>query len=155
MLTLNPAIVPQIENTIVLSPEYYVDRTFCNFSSFMPQGYTYSGEKFTIIGDTVDSAIWLLEKVGLFMLRIGVGFKVATRRQIETQNAEQRLKLLTVYLSPTVDKELLMDDLKWLLRDYNGHIGLSLQYSTHLGGAIYQRNDTTPEGDYTPAHKYC
>lgn len=148
---LKPAVLPQVEATLTLSPEHYVDRTFTNFSPFMPEGYTYSGEKFTVIGGTVEDAIWLLERVGLFMLRIGVGFKIATRKQIESTDPEQRLKLLTIYLRPTVDKALLLNDLVYLLRDYRGHEGLQLEFSHHLEGAIYWRNDTTPDGAYIEA----
>lgn len=121
------------------------------FINFMFPDKDYTGWKFTIIGKTEADSKFLAEKVCMFLVSIEVSSKLGTARLINRQVPERSIKLLTIYMHEKLDHDQLLDDLKFLLKDYRGHEGLSLEFSEHIDGAIYRRMDMNMAGEYVPA----
>lgn len=109
----------------------------------------YSGWKYTIVGDTVDDAVYLYEQIGIYLERIGCSYKIATIKQITSGNAEQSVKLITIYIYDNTNVDYLLDDLKYYLKNYKPKA--TLKKSEHVWGPIYKRVDTDEYGNYIPA----
>ena len=139
--------------TVELEPETVL-KAPALFAAFMPPRYAYLGEKFTIVGETAEDALFLLQRVGTFLLNIGIGFKVATEHFLRIATPGQTPKLLTIYLpdhytETSQGRALLMDDLRYLLRDYRGMAGISLpQYAPIEADKVFFRRDTDEYGNY-------
>lgn len=138
---------------ITLDGEYIINnakQNFASFSHFENRG-KYAGYKFTIVGKTVEDALFLLEKIGSFCAKINIDFKVGTKTLIDKQIPEQSFKLLTIYLNENTNRLQLEDDIIYLLKGYKGYEGIELKYSESIVDGLYFRKDTDEYGNYIPA----
>lgn len=133
--------LPEINIMIDESP-----RNFIEFSFGHPK---YKDWKYTLVGSSAEECKDLVERVGQFLINTEFSFKVATAKHIKTATPEQRVKCITIYLGETQDAELLLGDLKHLLKGYS--TAAKLSNSVHVNGAIYKRKDRDEKGNYIPA----
>lgn len=125
-------IVPFIQCVPVLNPKMY------------------AGWKITIVGNSVDDALYLYDNLGKYLYDIHQPFKIGTKKLIRSKNKEQSHKLLTIYVMKLNDVEMLYDDICIFLRKYA--CGYKLKYSTHVVGPIWKRIDRDKDGNYIPAN---
>lgn len=122
------------------------------FINFILNNDKYMGWKFTIIGKTVEDSIDLVERLGQFLININVNFKVGTLNLIERNHPEQSKKLMTIYITENVNSDYLIEDIKYFLKGYDGHIGITLEKSELVFGPIFKRYDLNNNGNYIPAN---
>lgn len=119
---------------------------FIQFGNFIPQNY--AGWKFTIVGKSIDDAVFLCEKLATFLLNIDVPFKVGTHRLVNCGDGEQQFKLMTIYIMKDTNAELLQEDINHFLRDYKGGEDIKLKWSTQINEYLYKRADIDENGQY-------
>lgn len=109
----------------------------------------YLGWKYTIVANTMEDYLWLYVQIGSYLRRIEQPFKVGTSKLLNSNDKEQSVKCITIYITKKTNVEYLLDDLKHFLRGYNPNI--KLKYSEHVWGPIWKRQDRDEYGSYIPA----
>ena len=110
-----------------------------------------NGMKLSIQGKTMDDLMEIFDKTKEYLFSSNLSFKFGTRKLIESDDKEQKTKLLTVYMNSNTDFNEVAETIYNLLIDYKGWYDIKDKKSyQHYAGAVWYRNDRDSDGNYIP-----
>ncbi len=108
------------------------------------------GWKVSVVGKSIEDAIFLFDKLHQWLYIKNIAHKIATVKRVEHYDYEQSKKLMTIYIPNGIDKMLFMLKLEILLKGYKGWYGIKLPLTgyDHYSNGIFYRNDRDHYGNY-------